>query len=104
MFGQGIVASFRSAPDAWFSALMASGDACGYIGPQLHPQQRLQQIKQQLLQHLKQPAADVSTIIGPVLEWQLSRSCTLTPTQWLLLVAVSAPTRCGEKLSSPTLM
>ena len=89
------MASFRTSPAAWFSALIASGDACGYIGPQAHPQQRLQQVKQQLLQHLQhlQQPVDVSAMVGPVLEWQLSRSCTLTPTQWLLLIAISAPTR-----------
>ena len=87
---QGIVASFRASPRAWFSALMASGDTCGYIGPQQPPGRG---------DPPREVAAAGSTPgVGgddAVASWQLSCSCSITPSQWLLLVAVSAPTRCG---------
>ena len=96
---QGIVASFRLAPDAWRLALTARGDRCGFAGgTQATP----------LLGALAAAAA-MAEVPGngggggggadPVAEWQSSSSSAgvakapLTASQWLLLVAVAAPTR-----------
>ena len=107
------MASFRLAPDAWRLALTARGDRCGYAGgTQATP----------LLGALAAAAA-MAEVPGngggggggadPVAEWQSSSSSAgvakahLTPSQWLLLVAVAAPTRLAAAaealLASPLL-